>query len=162
MREFPVRRMSILLLQALVILIGISALVVLIRFPLTEGRAANLNLISIYLDPFILYGYATSLAFFIGLYKTYYLLSSFRQNKIFASKSVQYLRHIKYCAIAFSILIGAAGVYIRIAHNKEDDPVGFLALCMVTIVASIAVAAFAAKFQKKLQHDVDKKAEEGL
>lgn len=42
--------------QLVIVLIGVVALVFLIWFPLTEGRATNLDLISIYSDTFILYG----------------------------------------------------------------------------------------------------------
>jgi hypothetical protein len=68
------KRISIVFLQAVIVLIGIVALVILIRFPLTEGRAANLDLFSIYSDPFILYGYAASIVFFVALYKAFKLL----------------------------------------------------------------------------------------
>jgi Protein of unknown function (DUF3036). len=63
------KTISTVFLQAVVVLIGILALVILIRVPLTEGRATNLDLFSIYTDPFILYGYAASIAFFVALYK---------------------------------------------------------------------------------------------
>jgi hypothetical protein len=45
------KRISIIFLQAVIVLIGIAALAILIRLPLTEGRAANLDLFSIYFDP---------------------------------------------------------------------------------------------------------------
>src|SRR5215831_15676793 len=118
------KRISTIFLQAVIVLIGIVALAILIRFPLTEGRAANLDLFSIYSDPFILYGYATSIAFFVALYKAFKLLGYIGQNKVFSSDSVGTLKSIKYCAIVLSILIVAAGLYIRISHNKEDDPAG--------------------------------------
>ena len=43
-----------------------------------------------------------------------------------------------------------AGLYIAIFHNKEDDPVGFLAMCIVTTLISVAVAAIVAVLKKKL------------
>lgn len=153
---------SIVFLQAVVVLVGIVALVILIRFPLTEGRATNVDLLSIYFDPFILYGYATSIAFFIALYKAFKLLGYIGQNKVFSSNSVKTLKSIKYCAIVLSILIVTAGLYIRIAHNKEDDPAGFLAICIVTTFASIVVATAAAIFEKLLQNAVDMKSENDL
>ena len=61
------KRTSTIFLQAVIVLIGIIALAILIRFPLTEGRAANLDLFNIYSDPFILYGYVASITFFVGL-----------------------------------------------------------------------------------------------
>jgi MFS superfamily sulfate permease-like transporter len=156
------KRSSIIFLQTVIVLIGIVALAILIRFPLTEGRAANLDLFRIYFDPFILYGYAASIAFFIALYQAFKLLGYIGQNKVFSSNSVRTLKSIKYCAIALSILIVTAGLYIRISHNKEDDPAGFLAICIVTTFISIVVATAAAIFEKILQNAIDMKSENDL
>lgn len=156
------KRISIIFLQAVIVLIGIVALAILIRVPLTEGRAANLDLFSIYFDPFIFYGYAASIAFFVALYKVFKLLGYIGQNKIFSSNSVRTLKSIKYCAIVLSILIATAGLYIRIAHNKEDDPAGFLAICIVTTFVSIVVATVAAIFVKILQNAIEMKSENDL
>jgi len=144
------------------VLIGIVALAILIRFPLTEGRAANLDLFNIYSDPFILYGYAASIVFFVALYKAFKLLGYIGQNKVFSSNSVKTLKSIKYCAIVLGILIVMAGVYIRIFHSKEEDPVGFLVVCIVTTFVSIVVAIAAAIFEKILQNAMDKKPENDL
>lgn len=156
------KRVSVIFLQAVVVLISIVALAILIRIPLTEGRATNLDLFSIYSDPFILYGYAASIAFFVALYKAFKLLGYIGQNKVFSSNSVNALKSIKYCAIVLSILIVAAGLYIRIFHSKEDDPAGFLAICFVTAFVSAVVATAAAIFQKLLQNAVDMKSENDL
>jgi hypothetical protein len=90
------------------------------------------------------------------------LLGYIGQNKVFSSNSVRALKSIKYYAIVFSILIVAAGLYIKIFHNKEDDPAGFLAICMVTTFASIVVATAAAIFEKILQNAIDLKSENDL
>ena len=156
------RRISTIFLQAVIVLIGIVALAILIRFPLTEGRAANLDLFNIYSDPFILYGYAASIVFFVALYKAFKLLGYIGQNKVFSSNSVKTLKSIKYCAIVLGILIVMAGVYIRIFHSKEEDPVGFLVVCIVTTFVSIVVAIAAAIFEKILQNAMDKKPENDL
>jgi len=99
------KRISIVFLQGVIILISIVALAILIWFPLTEGRATKLDLFSIYFDPFILYGYAASIAFFVALYKAFKLLGYIGQKKVFSSNSVKALKSIKYCAIILSILI---------------------------------------------------------
>ena len=156
------KRISLIFLQAVIVLIGIVALVILLWFPLTEGRAANLDLFSIYFDPFILYGYAASITFFVALYKTFKLLGYIGQNKVFSSNSVKTLKSIKYCAIVLSILIALAGLYIRLFHNKEDDPAGFLAISIVTTFVSIVVATVAAIFEKLLQNAIDMKSENDL
>jgi len=150
---------STVFLQAVIVLIGIVTLAIMIRFPLTEGRAENLDLFSIYLDPFILYGYAASIAFFVALYKAFKLLGYIGQNKVFSLNSVKTLRSIKHCAIVLSILIVAAGIYIRIFHAQDDDPAGFLAICIVTTFVSIIVATAVAVFEKILQNGIDIKSE---
>lgn len=156
------KKVSIIFLQAVIVLIGLVALVILIRTPLTEGRATNLDLFSIYFDPFILYGYAASIAFFIALYKAFKLLGYIGQNKVFSSNSVKALKSIRYCAFGLSIFIVLAGLYIKLFHNKEDDPAGFLAICIVTTFVSIVVATAAAIFEKLLQNAIDIKSENDL
>jgi hypothetical protein len=150
------KRSSTIFLQAVIVIIGILAIAIMIRFPLTEGRAANLDLFSIYSDPLILYAYAASIPFFIALYKAFKLLGYIGQNKAFSPDSVKTLRSIKYCAIVLSVLIVMAGIYIRIFHSKDDDPAGFLAMCIVTTFVSIVIATAAAVFEKILQKGVDK------
>ena len=153
------KKRSTIFLQGVIVLIGIVALAIMIRFPLTEGRAENLDLFNIYSDPFILYGYAASIPFFIALYKTFKLLGYIGQNKAFSLNSVKTLSSIKYCAIALSIFIVMAGLYIRIFHNKDDDPAGFLAMCIVTTFVSLVIATAVAVFEKILQNGMDIKSE---
>ncbi len=83
------KKNSIIFLQIVIVLIGIVALAIMIRFPLTEGRATNLDLFSIYSDPFILYGYLASIAFFIAMYQAFKLLGYIGQNKVFSKKLVR-------------------------------------------------------------------------
>ncbi|MBI4121493.1 MAG: DUF2975 domain-containing protein, partial [Candidatus Ryanbacteria bacterium] len=122
------KRSSTIFLQVVIVLIGIVALIIMIRFPLTEGRAVNLDLFSIYSDPFIIYGYVASIAFFVALYQAFKLLGYIGQNKVFSLNSVKALRTIKHCAIVLSILIVMAAIYIMIFHAKDDDPAGFIAV----------------------------------
>ena len=143
-------------------LIGIVVLAIMIRFPLTEGRAVNLDLFSIYSDPFIMYGYLASIAFFVALYQAFKLLGYIGQNKVFSLSSVKALKTIKYCAIILSVLIVMAALYIRIFHAKDDDPAGFIAMCIVTTFVSIVIATAAAIFERILQNAVDIKSENDL
>ncbi len=156
------KKSSTIFLQVVIVLIGIVALAIMIRLPLTEGRAVNLDLFSIYSDPFIIYGYLASIPFLIALYQAFKLLGYIEQNKVFSLRSVKALRTIKYCAIILSASIVMAGLYIRIFHAKDDDPAGFLALCIVTTFISIVVATAAAVFEKTLQSAVDIKSENDL
>ena len=49
------KKISTTFLRVGIVLIGIVALIVMIRLPLTAGRAANLDWFRIYIDPFIIY-----------------------------------------------------------------------------------------------------------
>jgi|SRR3989344_2042321 len=155
------KKSSTIFLQVVVVLIGIVALAIMIRFPLTEGRATNLDLFSIYADPFIIYGYLVSIAFFIALYQAFKLLGYIRQNKVFSLESVKSLRNIKYCAIVLSCLIVIAAIYIRVSFNgnADDDPAGFVAVSIVATFISIVVATAAAVFERTLQSAVEIKSE---
>jgi hypothetical protein len=55
-----------------------------------------------------------------------------------------------------------AGLYIKISHHEDDDPAGFLAMCMVITFVSIVVATAAAIFEKILQNALDMKSENDL
>lgn len=153
---FPgMKKTSILFLQAVLVLIAIIALAMMIRLPLTEGRAANLDLFHIYADPFILYGYFSSIAFFLALYYAFRLLGYVRQNKIFSPNAVQTARGIKHCAILLGVLIVLAGLYILLFHHKDDDPAGFIALCIGITFISVVIAASATVFEKVLVKGID-------
>ncbi len=52
-----------------------------------------------------------------------------------------------------------AGLYIKIFHSKNDDPAGFLALCIAVIFISVAVAAAVTKLEKVLQNAIDMRTE---
>ena len=157
---------STIFLKAVIVLIGIVALGGMIRFPLTEGRAINLDLFSIYSDPFIMYGYVASIPFFVALYQAFKLLGYIGQNKVFSLSSVKALRTIKYCAIILSFLIVIAAIYIRISFSvksvTDDDPAGFIAVSIVTTFISIVIATVAAVFEKTLQSAIDMKSENDL
>jgi len=144
------------------VLIGIVALAIMIRFPLTEGRAANLDLFSIYADPFLVYGYLASIAFFVALYQAFKLLGLIGQNKAFSLSSVKALRTIKYCAIILSASIVMAVLFIMTSHNKDDDPAGFIAIGILTTFISIVIATAAAMFERILQDAMDIKSENNL
>ena len=141
-------------LQAVVVLISIAILAFMIRFPLTEGRATNLDLLSIYADSFIVYGYLVSIAFFVAMYQVFRLLGYVRQSKIFSPDSVKALRIIRFCAIVFGVAILTAVVYIRIFHGQDDDPAGFIAIAIMTTFISIIVAAAASVLGQILQDKI--------
>jgi len=153
---------SMLFLKFVLLLIAIAALAAMIRFPLTEGRAANLDLFSIYFDFFILYGYVASIAFFVALYQAFKLLGYIGQNKVFSLSSVKALRTIKYCAIAIAGFIVVGEVLLLINHDGKDDMAGAVSMGIIMTIVSIVVATAAAVFEKTLQSAVDIKSENDL
>lgn len=153
------KKNATIFLQVVLVLICIVALAIIIRFPLTEGRATNLDLFSIYADPFLVYGYLCSIAFFVALYQAFKLLGYIRQNKVFSPNSVRTAKSIKYCALTLGSLIVMAGLYIRVFSDKNEDSAGFIAICIVITFISIVVAITAAVFEKILQNGVDIKLE---
>ena len=156
------KRISTIFLQVVIVALGIAALAVMIRFPLTEGRAVNLDLFHIYADPFLMYGYLSSIAFFAALYQAFKLLGYIRHNNVFSRSAVKALRTIQYCAIILSVSIVLAAAYIRIFHAKDDYPAGFIAVSIVTTFISVGIAAAAAIFERTLQSAVDMKSENDL
>jgi hypothetical protein len=156
------KRSSTVFLQIVIVALGLTALAIMIRFPMTEGRAANLDLLSIYADPFIIFGYLASIPFFVALYHAFILLGNVGHNKVFSLSSVKALRTIKYCALMQSALIVLAGLYIRLSFAEGDDPAGFLALCIMATFISIVFATAAAVFERTLQSAVDMKSENDL
>ena len=152
---------STLFLKIVISLIGIVALAGLIWFPQTEGRAANLDLFSIYADPLIIYGFLASIPFFVALYHGIKLLGYVDQNQVFSQSAVQAVRTIKYCAITLSGFIVVGILYIRLfAHGEEAA--GPTALGMFTTFASIVIATAAAVFERLLQNAMDIKSENDL
>src|SRR6185436_15232702 len=117
------KRGSTLFLKVVLLLIAIGVLAWLLWFPQTEGRAANLHLISIYTDPFIIYLYIASIPFFVGLYQAFKLLNLIDANKAFSQGAVNTLKNIKFASLCLIGFIALAEVYIRLfAHG--DDPAG--------------------------------------
>ena len=155
------KRGSTLFLKGVILLIGVGVAAGMIWFPQTEGRAANLDLISIYTDPFILYMYLASAAFFVGLYQAIKLLNFIDANKAFSQGAVNTLKHMKFASLSLIGFITVATFYIRsFAHG--DDPAGPMALGILATFALAVIATAAAVFQKLLQNAVDIKSENDL
>lgn len=152
---------STLFLKVVILLIASVALAGMIRFPQIEGRAANLDLISIYKDPFIIYIYISSIPFFVALFQTFKLLGYIEQNKTFSKNSVKSLRNIKYCAITIISFLIVAIFYIRVMA-QGDDPAGPTMIGFIAIFTSAVIATTAAVFERLLQNAVDIKSENDL
>lgn len=155
------KQSSTLFLKLVISLIGIVTLVGLIWLPQTEGRAANLDLFSVYADPLIIYVFLASIPFFTALYQGFKLLGYVDKNQVFSEAAVKAVRNIKYCAIALSGFIVIGLLYIRLFVHGEDTA-GPTALGMFMTFACIVIATAAAVFERVLQNAVDLKSENDL
>jgi len=152
-----VTRSSTLFLKAAVLLIAAAVFFGMIRFPQTEGRATNLDLVSIYKDPFIIYIYIASISFFVALYQAFKLLGYVDKNKIFSQASVKAVRNIKYCAIALvAFFVGAETYLFIVERGKSDDIAGGVMMGLFIIFASLIVVAAADVFERLLQKTITK------
>lgn len=155
------KRGSTLFLQAVLVLLAVLALAGLLYFPQTEGRAANLDLVSIYADPLILYVYFGSIPFFVGLYQAFKLLNLIEAGRAFSQGAVDTLKNMKFASLSLIGFIALALVYIRFFVHG-DDPAGPTMLGIITTFAAAVIATAAGVFQKILQHAVDLKSENDL
>ncbi len=154
---------STFFLKVVIILITLAAIAGLIMFPLNEGRAQNLDLINIYTDPFIIYGYIASIPFFIGLYQSFKLLEYVDDNNVFSEAAIKAVKKIKYCAIALPVFIFFGEGYIILnAKANGEDAAGVAALGIYTTFIFVVIATFATVVQRILQNGIDLKSENDL
>src|SRR3989304_6105461 len=152
------KRSSTLILKVVLCLIAIGTLAGMLWFPQTEGRATNLDLISIYADPLIIYTYIATIPFFVALYQAFKLLNLIDANKAFSQGAVNTLKNMKFASLSLIGFIALAEFYIRFfAHG--DDPAGPTALGILASFAVAVIATAAAVFQRLLQDAVDIKSE---
>lgn len=155
------KRGSTLFLKTVIILIGLAVCSSLIWFPQTEGRAANLDLISIYSDPLILFVYLGSIPFFYGLYQAFKLLNLIDANKAFSQTAVNTIRNMKYASVILISFIIMALIFIRY-FAQGDDVAGPTMLGVCISLAFGVIATAASIFQKLFQNAVDLKSENDL
>jgi hypothetical protein len=155
------KRSSTLFLKLVICLIAIGVAIGMFWFPQTEGRAAGLDLISIYADPFIIFIYIGSIPFFVGLYQAFKLLNLIDANKAFSQAAVTTLKNMKFASLSLIGFIGLALFYIRF-FAQGDDPAGPTMLGIIVSFAVAVIATAAGVFQKLLQNAVDLKSENDL
>lgn len=110
----------------------------------------------------ILFGlYVPAVPFFVALYQTLKLLDCIDKNKAFSQASVTTLKHIRRCAVIIAGLFTAGMPYIAYVADKDDAP-GVILMGLVIVIASTAVAVFAAVLQKLLGDALAIKAENDL
>ena len=156
------KRSPIIVLQVVVCLIGIGALAFLLWEPHIEGRNANSTLFQIYFnDPFLVWAYTASIAFFIALYQAFKLLYYIGRNEVFSERSVKALRTIQYCAKIIVGFVVAAEAYLFIVR-PGDDIAGGVFMGLLIIFGSGVIAIAAGVFERILQNAIDIKSENDL
>jgi hypothetical protein len=151
MRNASIQRTLTLFLQAVVILIGISAAAFLLWEPQVEGVNAHATNVEIYFqDSLLAYAYAASLFFFVILYQAFTLLGYSEQKHIISAQSVRALRTIQYCAMTMVPLIVIGVVWILSVESDDRPPI--LAMGLVTSFFFIAIATAAAMYARRVQN----------
>jgi DUF2975 family protein len=148
-------------LRVVLVLIGIGALAFLLVEPHYEGRNAHATLFEIYFkDAFLAYAYVASIAFFVGLYHAFKVLSYAGRNQEFSPAAVKSVRTIKYCALALICFVVGAEAFIML--HESDDRAGGVFMGALIFLGSIVVAAAMAILERTLQNAVDMKSENDL
>ncbi len=158
------KRSSTIFLQVVIVLIGVTALALLLWEPHVEGRNKGATLFEIYFqDPLLALVYAGSVPFFIALYQAFQVLGYVGRNKVFSPEVVKALRTIKYCALAIIGFVVVEEIFILLMNNGDNDNPGApIFMGVLIIFPSIVVATAAAMFERILQSAVDLKSEHDL
>lgn len=158
-----IKRVPTVFLRAVIILMGLIVLALCIfalphlwivgpaEFPLV-GPATFLIMVGMY---------STAVPFYIALWQTLLLLHYIDRNTAFSDASVQTLKVIKYCASVIAVFY-VGGVPLLFPVADADDAPGLLILGMIVACVPVAVAVFAAVFQKLIQNALDIKLENDL
>ena len=144
------KRVPALFLQVAIVLIGIGALAFLLWEPHIEGRNVHATTFEIYFkDPFLAYVYVGSIPFFVALYRAFGLAGHVRENGAFSQVTVDALRAIKHCMMAFIGFV--AGGVVFIIMFEDDRPAGIFMSFLVAFPSSV-IAIAAAMFARNLQN----------
>lgn len=105
--------------------------------------------------------YVPAVPFFLAIHQTMKLLGYIDNNTAFSDLSVAALRIIKRCAAIIAGLFSLGMPYIFYAADQDDAP-GVVALALVIIAASVAIAVIAAVLERLLQNAISIKKENDL
>ncbi|MEI5909287.1 DUF2975 domain-containing protein [Bacillus spongiae] len=109
--------------------------------------------------PVLIGMYTTSIPFFFALYQAFQILSYITKNNAFSNLSVKALKHIKYCAIAISIIYVIGSLFLL---SQSALHPGIALMGLTIIFASAVIAVFAAVLQKLLKNAIEIKLENEL
>lgn len=148
------KRISALLLQGAVVLIGLAALAFLLWEPHVEGRNAHATIFEIYFkDPFLAYVYLGSVPFFVALYRAFGLFEHLKQKGAWSQSTLDALRAIKRCALAMLGFVAGGVVIILLFGDPDDRPAGIFMSFLVASTAGLMATA-AAIFARKIRSEI--------
>lgn len=143
-----------LFLRAIILLMGIGAVVLLLWEPRIEGRNANATEMEIYFkDPFLAYAYLASIPFFAALYQAFKILGYIGRNMAFSQGTLKALQAIKVCALAIICFAMLGELFILL--GETDDRAGGVFIGVLITIGSVVVAAVATMFKRILQNAMD-------
>lgn len=143
------RRLLLTYLQAVLLIIGIGILLFLLLEPHVEGVNVGATLVEMYLDPFVLFAYVSSVPFFVALYNVCKLLGFVKNNTVDTADTVKALTIIQQCAVLMivAVLIGATWLLL----SESDDRPPIIGMATVATLFSFGVALAATSLRKKVQ-----------
>ena len=153
-RETLILRIAVFIIGLPVLALWIFGLPWLIKNPVNPNYAHVLY-------PIIIGIYASSIPYYIALYKAFRLLGFIDKNIAFSELSVKALRVIKYCAIIITTLYALIMPFAYLAAKLDDAP-GLIIIGMIPPFTSVIIAVFTAVLQKLLKNAIDIKAENDL
>ena len=146
-------------LQVAIIALGLGALAFLLWEPWIEGRNAHATFFQVYFnDPFLVYAYTASIAFFVALYQAFTLAGYMGEGNTYSTQSVHAWHTIRRCALILIAFIAAAEACLFIVR-PEDDIAGGVAIGVALIILSAIAATLAHVFERKVQRTMDAESE---
>lgn len=150
------------MLQAVVVMVGIGALVFLLGEPHLEGRNQHATLFEIYFkDSFLAFVYVASIPFFVALYQTFRVLGKAGKDQAISDDTVSALRTIKLCAVTVLAFVAASVVFMPFAGDPDDKPQGVVLRVFAAFVVIVAIAAVAL-FERIIRNAVAIQSENDL
>lgn len=144
------RRGGVIFFQILIALFGVGVLALMLWEPHLEGRNIGATLFEVYFrDPFLAYVYVGSLPFFVALYQTFAVLGHVGRGEASSPAAVRALRIIRYCAIALTVFIAGAEVFILL--GESDDAAGGVAMGVLAMVGVAIIATVATVLERTLR-----------
>lgn len=142
-------RSTALIARTMIIILGAAVGSFLLYEPWMEGRNVGASVFRVYFqDPFLIYAYASSLPFFIGL-RQLWKIGAKRQTTHEHIECLAALQIIQRCASATAILAAGAIGYFVLMMSKSDDIAGGIAMGVGIIVLSLSVAVCAHSYREK-------------